>query len=177
MIVVTGCPRSGTSCMMDQMRLAFGEDRLLGKKFPQYDGLLEMTKQGEDESDLHYKARMYVQERRGFNEKLKEAKETMDMNPNGFWEMRYTVSGVQWHLGMPDLKGKVCKIVSQGLVASNPEYIEKIVFMVRCPRQVAKSQERLRRIRWMSREHEQEMKIHTPEMFIQVTYQASKWLV
>jgi hypothetical protein len=176
MIAVTGCPRSGTSCMMDQLRLAFGDDRILGKKFPQLDYLLAAKERGEGEDENHYKARLYLQERGGLDYRIAEAEESKDMNPNGFWEMRYTVGGIQWHWGMEDTKGKIGKIVSQGLIASNPDYIEKIIYMVRCPRQVAKSQERLRRIMWMTRQQEQELKIHTPEMFIRVTYQASLWL-
>ena len=34
MIIVSGCARSGTSLMMDCLRVALGEDKILGHKFP-----------------------------------------------------------------------------------------------------------------------------------------------
>ncbi len=35
MLIISGCPRSGTSVQMDIHRAVFGEERILGAKFPQ----------------------------------------------------------------------------------------------------------------------------------------------
>jgi len=99
------------------------------------------------------------------------------MNPEGFWECQYTVRGVSYHAGqatqLADLKtsAKVMKLVSQGLVVTDPQYIDRIIFMLRHPRAVAKSQEDL------SREVDLKDlgKVHTPAMFNQVTLQAARW--
>jgi hypothetical protein len=124
MIVVSGCPRSGTSLMMDCLRIAFGEDRILGHKFPQEHGLLEAKKQGEEESDDHYEARMYAMNRGlAVSGRLNDIERSKDMNPNGFWECRYTVQGVHWHRGIEVKNTDICKIVSQGLFFSDPKYI------------------------------------------------------
>ena len=56
MIVVSGCPRSGTSLTMDCMRHAFGEDRIMGKKFPQERKYVFMKEQFEGEDDNAYEA-------------------------------------------------------------------------------------------------------------------------
>ena len=190
MIVVSGCPRSGTSLMMDLMRVAFGEDRIVGEKFPQDKRRENFLKQGEEESDEHY-AMMYIDSIFYDERKEEELKETKDMNPNGFWECSFTVQGVKYNFPQSDLlkeiaeedKGNlsICKIVSQGLIASDPKYIDKIIFMVRHPRAVAKSQERLKRnfpFQGPNGERpEDEITIHTPEMFINVTVNACRFLL
>ena len=58
MYVVSGCPRSGTSLMMDLMRVAYGEKRLLGKKFPQDEQMEMMKNQSiqQQEQLLHHKS-------------------------------------------------------------------------------------------------------------------------
>ncbi|GAF79406.1 unnamed protein product, partial [marine sediment metagenome] len=76
----------------------------------------------------------------------------------------------------------ICKIVSQGLFNSDPRYIEKIIFMMRHPRAVAKSQEKLKRV-FFSDDNgnpvdlSDEFKIQTPLMFINVTTAVSRWLL
>jgi hypothetical protein len=164
--------------MMDCLRLTFGDDRIMGSKFPQEDRISVGLEKHEEETQDEFEARNYIRDIVAPHA-TKDFEVSKDMNPNGFWECRYSVRGIKWHMNMPDLEGKVCKIVSQGLINSNPEYIDKIVYMLRDPRQVAKSQERLKRFPFMT--HEEEMNsglvVHTPEMFIQVTYQACKWLL
>ena len=176
MIVVTGCPRSGTSLMMDTLRIALGDDRIIGNKFPQDEAWKNIMKQGEEESDMHYESRMYSVAKTQPTRDDEDSSLSKDMNPNGFWECRYTVRGAQWHLGIDIPKDSVCKVVSQGLVATNPCYVDKIIYMVRPPRSVAKSQENLRRMPFMKASEERELKVHTPEMFINVTMQAAMWI-
>lgn len=178
MIIVTGCPRSGTSLMMDCLRIGLGENRIIGEKFPQDSHNINDRKKGANELDNHYEARIYSMNRilslSDIEENIKYAK---DMNPNGFWECRYTVNGIQWHLGINVKENDVCKIVSQGLFYSDPKYIDKIIYMIRHPRQVAKSQERLRRMFFLSAKQESEIKVHTPEMFIGSTAMAARWIL
>ena len=182
MIVVSGCPRSGTSLMMDLMRTALGEDRILGTKFPREGDL--NPEQHEEEPDHMYQIRQYLWEKNK-EEIIKDFNESKDMNPNGFWEMLYSVQGCYYRFRDADRLDKllkedesnmsVCKIVSQGLINSDPRFIDKIVYMVRHPRAVAKSQERLKR-NFPLKEME-DWVIHTPEMFINVTGLAARWLV
>ena len=172
--VVSGCPRSGTSLMMDCMRTAFGEERILGFKWPQE---RNHAKKRPNESDEVFETRQYLTKKMNPNAD-KDFEYAKAMNPNGFWEMAYTVQGIKWHLNMPYLGDKYCKIVSQGLVNSNPSFIGKVVYMLRNPRQVAKSQENLRRMTFVSVQEEQSLgKVHTPKMFINVTYQAALWIL
>jgi hypothetical protein len=158
--------------------MAFGDDRIIGSKFPQEDRIAVGLDKHEDETDSEFDARQYIREIVSPNV-ARDFEISKDMNPNGFWECRYSVRGIKWHMNMPKIDKQICKIVSQGLISSNPDFISKIVYMLRDPRQVAKSQERLKRFPFMS--HEEEMNsglvIHTPEMFISVTYQACKWLL
>ena len=69
------------------------------------------------------------------------------------------------------------KIVSQGLLNSDPRYITKILYLLRHPRAVAKSQERLiRGVAFDNKDFSELAKIHTPEMFIKVTQMAALFL-
>jgi hypothetical protein len=120
-----------------------------------------------------------------------EEKRAKDMNPKGFWECPFTVQGVRFR---PEIEEQLkailseseeetfCKIVSQGVAASDPRYITKLVVMVRDPRSVAKSQERLTREFRYRRPGQPErnlydgMEIHSPKMFIDVTLMLSAWI-
>lgn len=172
MIIVSGCPRSGTSLMMDCLRHALGDSRIIGQEFP----MERFQDKQKNETDSEYSARQYVLNRRNPTND-KRIQKAQDMNPNGFWECRYTVKGIQWHLNMPDLTGKVCKIVSQGLFHSDPQYIGKIIYMIRHPRQVAKSQEKIQHIPLSMKDGDDDITVHSPEMFIRVSYMASMWLL
>lgn len=181
MIIVSGCPRSGTSLMMDCLRLALGEDRILGEKFPQEGKRDRKDAETEAEEPALLAINEYLkQKRKTLETGGKDLKEFRDMNPNGFWECRYTVRGVVWHMGIEDIcqAEKVCKVVSQGLTNTNPQFVDKMIFMIRHPREVAKSQERLVRggSRVIDRGIKKLGKVHTPEMFINVTISAAMWL-
>jgi hypothetical protein len=196
MIVVSGCPRSGTSLTMDIMREALGDDNIIGSKFPQ-ENRAEIIPQREEESDAHFAVREYY-----FNKWKEQNPEReddfQDMNPNGFWECRYSVIGIGAGYGTPRFnylharnleeellineKNKVVKIVSQGLLASDQRFIDKVVYLIRHPRNVAKSQERLKRgfdVEYGGEKHNifEGLTIHTPEMYIDVTLQACRWIL
>jgi len=76
------------------------------------------------------------------------------------------------------------KIVSQGLMKTEPRYVSKMIYMIRHPRQVAKSQERLERNMGFTLQdgttvdplEEDHLKVHTPEMYNRVTVTAARWL-
>jgi len=181
MIVISGCPRSGTSLMMDIMRETFGEGRIIGEKFPQEKRIKRQTERQEGETDQQWAVREYIMNKDGSKQKaLAEFAETKDMNPNGFWECGYTVRGIQYV--RPENAPKatdICKVVSQGLAQSNPQYIDKVVYMLRHPRAVAKSQERLKG-RYGGLDNPErggkEVREHSPKMFVQVTKAAASWL-
>ncbi|MBW2998291.1 sulfotransferase domain-containing protein [Candidatus Woesearchaeota archaeon] len=188
LLVISGCPRSGTSVCMDIQRVAHGEQNLLAQKFPQQfkkdpQKKLENLQRRRGESEGQFKIRKYSMERQLKNKKQKEDDFT-DMNPEGFWEMEFTVKGIVYSPKYKEtlkevLNGKnyVCKVVSQGLLNSDPKYIDRIIYMIRHPRAVAKSQERLKRQIPNPVVDGKEVKIHTPEMFIQVTSQAARFLL
>ncbi len=98
-------------------------------------------------------------------------KERRDLNPDGFWECRYTMEGARWHDGIEDNKGKICKITSRGIARSNPSFIDKIVIMARHPRAVAKSQERIRLMLPVP-----DGEVHSPRRFITETVAVARWL-
>lgn len=146
-ILITGCARSGTSVMMAINIAALGMDRCQGSKHPIANFLEKMAEQSEDETDAHYKSRMYSHdidpERRKYEDALADS---MDMNPGGFWEMgRPTIQGIKYRQGETLPADGFCKVICSGLAKTDPKYVKKVIYMARHPRAVAKSQERLRR--------------------------------
>lgn len=189
--VVSGCPRSGTSLMMDCLRVAIGEERMLGSKFPMQRRRQELLKKKDDETNAEHKWRKYINDHLDPDQDEK-IKRSMDLNPNGFFEHEhFSVRGIWYNSLTRDLIKKIraaenpyfCKIVSQGLSNSNPEMIKKIIFMLRDPYSVAKSQERLMRNGKFTLQNGRtidiykDAKINTPEMFISVTLSATKWIL
>ena len=174
-LVVSGVPRSGTSLAMLCTTKAIGEDRVLGSKFPRQQAI--ELKRGEDESDKEFELRSAIHARTVTQEVLDDFNASVDMNPNGFWECGYSVQGFQYEPGVPDLSDKAVKIVSSGLHSTDPSMISRLVYMIRHPRSVAKSQERIRRMQFMSAADEAELGIHTPEMFIRQSFMAAKWFI
>jgi len=116
-----------------------------------------------------------------------------DLNPNGFWECNYSVQGIQYnypdrfvlrdYLKEEEGKETYIKIVSQGLLGSDTRYINKVVYVIRHPRNVAKSQERLKRgfdIMLPNGERQglmDELVIHTPKMYMDVTAAAARFFM
>jgi hypothetical protein len=193
-LVVSGCPRSGTSLCMDIQRVAHGDDAILGSKFPQENrkkAREEMLARMDGELDHEYQIRRFLLVA-GIVESAQEEKQKyVDMNPEGFWECAFSVQGIIYRPQFRELLGKVrngqfkvVKVVSQGLMASDPAYVGSVIYMVRHPRAVAKSQERLTRgFNYADPETGEiknafeDMKIHTPEMYIGVTVQAARWFL
>jgi hypothetical protein len=186
MIVVSGCPRSGTSLMTNliQTGLPDGRERLVGSQFMGIDKRGKFQKIKGEPKEIK-ECRKYIQTL--YPDQSAYVDSSVDMNPDGFWECQYTVPGCFYRFQfadelqefMDEKDGKktdsICKIVSQGLTNSDPRYINKVVFMMRHPRAVAKSQERLKRQNNPMISQENRV-VHTPDMFINVTITAMKWL-
>jgi len=177
MYIVSGCPRSGTSMMMRVMETVFGQDRVLR-------GAEEATSKRPEPTELQ----KYILDKKDpkWREKQNRAK---DMNPNGYYEMDFCVKGIWYRPFLEDMMNKleveeqptICKVVSQGLARSNPRYVDKIIYMARNPRSVAKSQERLGRDNPMNPEDAPEVDgkkqlMRTVNMYIDVTIKAARWL-
>lgn len=198
LLLACGCPRSGTSILMEIIRLIYGEDMILGTKFPQEarkEHIETILRELEEEGDIaNYQLRKYLVERNLAAQEAQlteEERDFKDMNPDGFWEMAFTVKGVRYAPALRNIfdalrsgKKRFCKVVSQGLMASDTTYIDKVIYTIRHPRAVAKSQERLiRGFQYIdpntgkSKNAFGDMVIHTPEMFIKVTTQASRFFL
>jgi hypothetical protein len=162
MIIISGCPRSGTSLMMDILRTCLGDDRIIAEKFPK-----------ENKVEFSDEAREYA--------KSKLNQDYKDLNPNGFYEMGWSVRGVQYTPEFSDLFEKIenadkpyfCKVVSQGLYKTAPVFVDKVIYMLRAPSEVATSQQRLNRDGTMM----EGIPVHSVTMFNRVTYMAAKWFV
>lgn len=184
MVIVSGCPRSGTSLTMKLMEAILGENRILGDKFPQEKNALEeriSSLKGErskrTKAYLHEAERRFKKQKEEIQERAKRAR---DLNPNGFYECQYSVKGISYNYTdrenllkyEKETENLTCvKIVSQGLLSSDPRFITKIVYLIRHPRAVAKSQENLLRL------IETKGKVHTPSMYINVTVQAAQFFL
>ena len=168
--VISGCPRSGTSLMMLCLKNAIGEDKIIGEKWP------NRIKKGQNESEENFQKRKYIRDFFKTEEEEKREKHSENMNPNGFWECRYTVQGIQWHPNMPKIKDKYVKIVNQGLSRSDPDYIGKVLIMNRHPRKVAKSQENIIQMPMLSIDEKENIKVHTPKMYCNTFMSLSHWI-
>lgn len=164
MIVVSGVPRSGTSLCMDIQRAAHGDEFILGEKFPQ---------ERENKIPEHLKSFKDFYNRMS----KKEEKSYEEMNPEGFWECPFTVRGIRYLPHMRQVinsikngEKKICKVVCSGLNASDPDYITKILFTIRHPFDVSKSQLDLKSNLPYPKEK-------TPKMFITNLVQASKFFL
>lgn len=188
-IIVSGCPRSGTSVCMDIHREIYGEDRLLAFKFSPDEQVIDRQKLIDEESNPQKK--LLLQYLANKMPEVKKRENTKDLNPNGFFEHPFSVRGIQYHPKFKDeLKSvlseyKILKVVSQGLLKSDPMYIDRVVYMLRHPRAVAKSQERLGREFKVGAQGQHDIfkdvkihnndtgqkagNVHTPEMFINVS--------
>ncbi len=190
MIIVSGCPRSGTSVTMDILRISLGGENIIGEKL--VNEKIPELEQIEGERDAHFVVREYLYSKsKNKHQKTLDKKIQMeDMNPNGFWECEFTVKGINYsyknrkwlHTLHTKGKNKVCKIVSQGLLQSDPKYIDKMIYLIRHPRNVAKSQERLSRnfdVKFGEDKKNifDDIVVHTPEMYINVTLLACRWII
>lgn len=194
-IVVSGCPRSGTSITSKMVRSAIGKDRWFGEKFLRKKPPMEIQEKNKKEQRKHDPVAQYFYER---NEKLKKeggperAKRTEkrrakmeQMNPTGFYECPWTVPGIKystkWHNKLHgDGPRQGVKIVCTGLAVSDPMYVDSVIFCLRNPRQVAKSQEQLSgRFGPFDNPsvNKKEAVVHSPSTFINNMCMAARWFL
>ena len=190
MILVSGVSRSGTSLMMACLVKSLGKDRVFGEQFPQSKRIEHLDKPYDDESPELFDLRQYAT--KDYHEKEREAyAKSVDMNPLGFWESPYAVGGLyyRWDDRANLLRWETeseptfCKIVARGLWKTDPCYVDKIIYMVREPRAVAKSQERLERglPEFVGSNGEDVsvgdfITVHTPLLYINATARVCAWL-
>jgi hypothetical protein len=171
--IVSGCPRNRTTLMMWVHICALGMDRVIGDKWPQLGDAraLRSMPAGPEKALARrsWKNRGKKETRRIFNR-------AKTMNPNGFWEIGgWVVNGITYSpdraglLGMLD--GRVIKVVSRGLAATDPRYVGRVVHMVRHPGSVATSQEGIHNT--LSRGDE--AKVHSPKDYNLDSYLVAKW--
>ena len=118
-IIVTGEPRSGTSLMMNTLK-TLGCD-ILGSKFPH---------EGRKTEDS------------------KRIERSIELNPEGFWEVSGLVAtgGRRSNVDLLSLlEGKTVKLITRAILNIPKEIIDnsKIIFCLRNPREIMKSQTRL----------------------------------
>lgn len=175
MITISGCPRSGTSLMMQCLAAALGDARIMGDAFP-------MAPKATPKIDDRLQAISAHIQAKGAPARAQRMGHARDMNPGGFYECAYSVRGIRYNftqeaeqarlLSEPSERRTVVKIVSQGLANSDPRFVDRIIYMMRPPREVAKSQEKL-----SGQFRDPQHVIHSPEMFIRVTAMAARWLM
>jgi len=200
MIIVSGCPRSGTSLCMDIHRATYKIERIFGKQFPQEQRrqIAEMMQENAPAIVKYFNSKKELDEQQ-YEPGAKKKRDFEDMNPEGFWEGLFTMKGIKYYPQVRNLleelktDWRITKVVSQGLIQSDPALIERVVFMLRHPYAVAKSQERLYRteIAWRpdgtkvnlykdivnNKGEPIEIEVHSPEMFITVTSQAMRFFL
>lgn len=186
MYIVSGTARSGTSLMMSILVKAIGKHRLVGYQFPVEEFYLERLS---NETDEMYKYRIYTHE--NDTNFLEDIKKSRQMNPIGFWEHpHFSVSGLNYQNVkikiIDNIKNnsltQIAKIESRGLPNTNPKYIDKVVYMVRDPHQVAKSQENLKRrnkfiIEGTNTDIFENLNTNSPQMYIDTNIASAKWLL
>jgi len=184
MWVVSGCPGSGTNLMMSLLNYAFGNDRILGKKFPQEELIEEMHTKQKNETDYEFETRKYILKKTNDEEKIqKELDHILKTKPNGLWETPYLNNGIRFNFFDSDLlensatesKKIICKVTPQGLLQSNPKYIDKIIYMIRRPEDIYRSNQSTDKDTIIL--DKKEIKSSVPETFIYASTTASRWLM
>jgi len=195
MIAIVGNPRSGTSLTSLIHVKLLGEDRCIGSKFMGRDEATEPVHGPVKErvlTPIQEYARTKITEQipkmlhpdvlnRQAIERKKRLEEMKDMNQEGFWECPFTVQGMKWSIGTAELWAKIrsmekepfCKLVNSGVSQTDPVHISKIVYVNRHPREVARSQEKLKG--GMHDRVPEGDKIHSPDFFIRSSVQFANW--
>lgn len=179
-----GVPRSGTSGTSNVNLKILGEENLIGSAFMGRDkehGQWQGPKKEATPIKKYNKNKRLEQMKfvRPPVDKNKEFEDMRDMNEKGFFECPFTVQGFFWSPQTDELFKKIetlerpfMKLVCSGIANTNPDFIKNIVYVLRCPREVAKSQEKLK-----GRQLPDGEVIHSPDFFIKATVQFCRWRV
>jgi hypothetical protein len=171
---------------MNIMQDILGKDKMIGHKFPMIVQGRAAAEKATDEDKKAFLEYLYSVKDLEKSNKIKE------LNPNGFWEDgRFSVTGLAYKESTRGLVSdilksadtKFCKIVSSGLNNTDPTLVDKIIYVIRDPHEVAKSQEKLRREgTFINSEGKrinlfEDMTINTPMMFIQSVISWAKFVL
>lgn len=146
MIVVSGVGDSGMNTMMKLLNDALGTERVLGEEEVSASARMERLRQRRnDESDDEYRMRVYT-----LDKMIAEGQHAFSALVSHPWSSSFTHAGVRYNLSFadqlqelaaePSNARSVVKLYSQALVVSDPVYVDKVVFMVRPPREVVRRQ-------------------------------------
>jgi len=144
-LIVSGFNRSGTSLMMDTCRRALGDEAVYGAKFPQQKTVEKELERRDWENEFEHKYRCYLWEKYSKKEYEEKIQKSLDANPNGFYECAFTLRGMKWCNGLDNILKdyRVIKIVAQALPNTNPHFVDRVILMLRNPREIARSFERI----------------------------------
>jgi len=184
-IAIVGVPRSGTSATSNVNLEILGKENLIGSSFMGRDEENPKMWQG-PRRELTPIQKLEQQKRESkkrhvfsLPDKNKRIKEMKEMNEKGFFECPFTVKGLFWSPETDELFKKIneldrpfMKLVCSGIANTNPEFIERIIYVLRCPREVAKSQEKLK-----GRELPKGEVIHSPDFYIKTTTAFCRWYI
>jgi len=183
-IVIGGVARSGTSLDMLVHCQMLGEHRMVGSKFMGRDDerkpLQGPIRKQSPIAEYKIKKRLERMAKEPAK-KGRDFEDVKDMNPDGFCECPFTVKGLRWTPRQNSLFKKIeameempfVKIVSNAFPATDPSMVSSIVYMLRDPHEVARSQERLKR----KPELPKGEVVHSPDFFITATVQFCRWYV
>lgn len=186
MTLISGVARSGTSlCTLILNNAGF---KVFGSKW-----LKKVDEPEPHENEFVEQCRKYTLDKDEPAEiRAHRENKQREMNRSGFWEDgRFSVIGLNRNIETRKLiydiqtseRPPAGKIVSQGLANTDPSLIGQIIYTIRNPHKVAKSQEQLKRgpeyinSEGIPMDATLDIKIHTPETYIRATYQACKWIV
>jgi hypothetical protein len=177
------------------MLAIFGEKNIIGKRKPGIDDplLAEGDKTTRQRNMIWARLKRLEERGQTLEKRLELAEKIMDLNPNGFFECQYSVAGIHYNIQDKDnlntynkeeSLGKCMKVVSNGLRVSDPQYIGRVVYLIRHPRPVAKSQERIRtQLDMLLAQNpgyddmKQGFVVHSPRMYINSTLNASQFFL
>jgi hypothetical protein len=177
------------------MLAIFGELNIIGKRKPGLsDPLLTPgVKTTRQLNTIWSRTKRLEAKGQTLKKRLELAEKIMDLNPNGFFECQYSVDGIQYNIqdrdnlntyNKEESLSKCMKVVSNGLRVSDPQYIGRIIYLIRHPRPVAKSQERIRTqldLLLAQNPGYDDMKqgfvVHSPRMYINSTLNASQFFL
>lgn len=159
MIVVTGAPRSGTSLMMRLLGNALGMDKIVGvRELPRDEAWRESQRQL-------------------FPGITDEQIDRMDgcvtsFNPDGYWETPWVSTGIPDDT--PEFPSDhIIKLVGPGLSKTDPKHVDRVIYMLRDPREQAES---LGRIAETAGLGDAEQVSKTPDAFLNQTRLICEWL-
>lgn len=154
---------------------ALGRDRVLGDKWPQIHDAIRIREM-EPGPQKQLARRLW---KKGVRKRIrKRFDQAKQMNKGGFWEVPgWVMTGIRYskarHEMVERLDGSIIKVVSRGLAGTDPQYVDRVVYMVREPGSVATSQEDIHR----AFDRGDDAKVNSPKDYNLETYMAARWFI